>query len=709
MSIGQPLPRAEAPLKVTGRARYAADHFAENMLYAAYVHAPVAAGRVTQIDATAALAAPGVARVLTPADMPRFGRQGPPSALTELPMQDDTIRFEGQPVAVVLAETLEQALHAATLVRVRVDAPRFTSVPEAPVVALEPDTDYGLGHGLFRKGDVEPALARAKHIVRAAYSQPSRHHNAIEPSATLAAWSGGRIELHDATQHARNIEGVLTTIFALPPHGVRVLAPHTGGGFGSKGYVWPHEIIAAAAAKVVGRPVKLVMTRADMYANVGYQPATRQQLVLAADADGHLLAVTHDSTNVTAIDDDYVEFATASTRSGYAVPAMRLSQNVQRANINVPTPMRAPHEGPGSWALESAMDELAHAVGLDPLDLRLRNFAATDPGTGKPWSSNKLKEAYETGAQLFGWRGRPRQPVRDGDWLVGTGMAGCGMATFRFPAQARVRLRADGTAIVETSTHDIGTGTYTIFPQIAADVLGIDAAAVTLKAGDTDLPPAGPVYGSSSTMGTGSAVKDAAERVKAELARLTNRPPGTSIADAMRRAGRDEIVADGAFTLPGNAFFDDSGQATPYAIRTFGAVFVEVAVDPELGLLRLRRVVGSYSAGRIINPRTARSQMTGGIIWGWGMAAMEASLHEPRLGRWLSKNLSGVAIPVNADIPDITIHFVDEFDPHASPLGAKGIGELGATGVAAAVANAVFHATGKRIRDLPILPAALVS
>lgn len=488
---------------------------------------------------------------------------------------------------------------------------------------------------------------------------------------------------------------MLAAVFKLPPENVRVLAPHTGGGFGCKGYVWPHELIAAAAAKVVGRPVKLVMTRADMYANVGYQPETHQQIMLAADADGHLLAVAHDSTNITAIDQDYVEFSTAATRGAYAAPAMRLSQNVRRVNVNIPTPMRAAHEGRGMWALESAMDELAHALGLDPLELRLRNFAEVDPVSGKPWSSNKLRQAYHEGARLFDWWERSRAPVRDGDWILGTGMAACAMSTFRFPAQARVRLRADGSAVVETSTHDIGTGTYTIFPQIAADVRGIDPARVALRAGDTDLPPAGPVYGSSSTMGTGAAVMQAAERARAELGRLTNRPPGESIGDAMRRAGRGEIVADGAFVLPGNAFFDDSGHATPYAMRTFGAIFVEVAVDPELGLMRLRRVVGSYSAGRIINPRTARSQMTGGIIWGWGMAAMEASLHEPRLGRWLSKNLSGVAVPVNSDIPDITIHFVDEFDPHASPLGARGIGELGATGVAAAVGNAVFHATGR--------------
>jgi xanthine dehydrogenase YagR molybdenum-binding subunit len=356
---------------------------------------------------------------------------------------------------------------------------------------------------------------------------------------------------------------------------------------------------------------------------------------------------------------------------------------------------------------------------MDPLDLRLANYAESDPSNGAPWSSKKLREAYEDGARLFGWRDRPRKPQRDGDWLIGHGMASCLMGTFRFPAQAQVRLRRDGTAVVESGTQDIGTGVTTIVPQIAAGVLGIPASRIDLKLGDTTLPEAGPTYGSSSTMGVGAAVIAAAEDVRAKLATLANlphgeatmangritrggAPEGPSIAEIMDQAGESEIVGTGAF--------DPSKLGSGYSMRTFGAVFVEVAVDPDLGLLRLRRVVGSYSAGRIVNPRTARAQMLGGIVWGWGMAAMEQSVFETSLGRFLSKNLAGVAIPVNADIPsDITIHFVDEVDEKASPIGGRGIGELGATGVAAAVANAVFHATGKRIRDLPITPEKLVA
>jgi len=364
------------------------------------------------------------------------------------------------------------------------------------------------------------------------------------------------------------------------------------------------------------------------------------------------------------------------------------------------------------------MDELAHRLGMDPLDLRLTSDAGKDPLTGKPWSSKKLREAYEAGAKAFGWRGRPKGPVRDGNWLVGRGMAACTMASFRFPATARVRLARDGKLTVESNFHDIGTGALTVIPQIASDVLGLDLSKVSCRNGDTVLPPAGPTSGSSTTMCTGSAVLEAARNLRGKLGQRAGIPAdqvslaegrvgGRPLAEIM---GSDaELVAEGAFGLAGKAEFDAEGGTTPYAIRTFGAVFVEVGVDPELGLLRLRRFVGSYSAGRIINPRTARAQMIGGMIWGWGMAAMEVSVHDQQLGRWLSKNLAGVAIPTNADIPaDLTVLFTDEFDAQASPLGAKGIGELGATGVAPAVANAVFDATGKRIRELPILPSRLV-
>ena len=727
MSIGEPLPRIDGPIKVTGAARYTADLRAPNMLHGAFVTATIPAGKVLAIDHNDALAELGVVRVLTHEDMlpPKTSVAGPPFAHSFLPLQVDEIRHEGQPIALVLGETLEAAEAGARRVHVRY-APTTAQSPAVPIWselergAVAPkNTGYFFFEPEFTKGNADQNLAGAKNRMEAVYSQPSRHHNPMEPSAVLALWEGDALKIYASTQHVFAVQAGLAALFGIPPGRVRVISKHTGGAFGVKGLIWPQEALAAIAAKIVERPVRIVLSRANMYSFLGYQPRIVQKMGLGADERGTLAAVTHDVVNLTSVTDDFIEFATEASKSLYATPSMRLRQRAERAHVAMPTAMRAPVEGPGLWALESAMDELAVDLGVDPLNLRLANYADADPATGAPWSSKKLREAYEEGARLFGWRERPRAPQHDGDWIIGHGMASCLMGTFRFASRARVTLRRDGTAVIETGTQDIGTGTLTIFPQIAAGVLGVPSSSIELKMGDTTLPEAGPTYGSSSTMGVGAAVLAAAQDVRGQLARLANLSPGEAamadgrigragategipIADVMGEAGESEIVGTGTF--------DPTRHAADYSMRTFGAVFVEVGVDPELGLLRLRRVVGSYSVGRIINPRTARAQLVGGIVWGWGMAAMEQSAFDASLGRFLSKNLAGVAIPVNADIPtNITVHFVDELDEKASPIGGKGIGELGATGVAAAVANAVFHATGKRIRDLPITPEKLVA
>ena len=732
--IGESLRRPDGPDKLRGRARYAADQKVERLLYGVYVPASIAAGTVAGIDGAKALAQRGVVRVLTVADMPRMKiASALPAASSFMPMQSAEVRYQGQPVAIVLAETLEAAEHAAGLVNVRYtpsafDAPDMDGTRSPPRATLvDKKAPYLAGEEPeFRKDNVEEALAASARRLNATYAQPSRHNNPMEPSATLAVWQGESLTLYDAVQHGYSVQTVVSQVFGIRPDQVRVVCPHTGGGFGAKGYVWPHQLLTAAAARIIGRPVKIVLSRADMYANVGFQPRMVQQVALGAEASGKLTALRQDVAHVTATSDDFVEAASAGGKSMYSVPAIHTLQRVERCHINMPTAMRAPVEGPATWALNSALDELALAAGLDPLDIRLLNYAETSPADGRPWSSKKLREAYELGAQRFGWRDRATLPKRDGHWRIGRGMADCTMGTFRMASKAEVRLKADGSASVEAGFHDIGSGTMTVMPQIAANVLGLSIDKVTCLMGDTRLPRAGPTYGSSSTLSGGSAVHLAASDARAKLARLAGMDadavemkngrismPGQaerSIGDVMRAAGVFEIVGSGDWApAPGLEFEGDGGKG-PYAMKTFGAVFVEVAVDPELGLLRLRRVVGAYSAGRIVNPLTARAQMTGGIIWGWGMAAMEQSRHEPRLGRWEAKNLSNIALPVNADIPGaIEIIFVDEFDKHASRIGAKGIGELGATGVAAAVASAVHDAIGLRIRELPITPEKLLA
>jgi xanthine dehydrogenase YagR molybdenum-binding subunit len=634
--------------------------------------------------------------VLTAEDMPAFPRLEPPSAVTVMPFTGDEIRYEGQPVALVLAESVEAAEAARPAVAVdceRADPVLLGAGRREPAQGENP---------VFDKGDVDAARARAAVRVEQTYRQPARHHNAMETSGTVARWDGDRLTLWDAVQAGSTVLPVVGRALGVDAGSIRVVARHTGGGFGGKGFVWPHEILAAAAARVAGRPVKLHLRRSDQFSSVGYQPWMEQTVRLAADADGVLLGVEHESVNNAGLVDTHVEPATEASRSLYAAPSIRLSLLVERVSLNVPTPMRAPVEGPGLWALESAMNELADAVGVDPLDLRLRNFADVSPADGRPWSSNRLREAYEEGARRYGWRDRHRRPREDGPWRIGHGMATCSMGSFRFPGAARVRLSRDGL-VVEANVHDIGTGAQTALAQIAAEELGVPLDRVETRWGDTDLPRTGPTYGSSTTMGTGSAVASAARDVAKQLADrgLTGDDPFAAVAGA----DLDELVGEGTFALPGGAQFNGDGEGTPHAIRTWGAIFVEVGVDPDFGLLRLRRAVGAYSAGRIINPLTARAQMTGAIIWGWGKATMEESDQEPVHGRWLAKNLSNVAVPVNADVPsDLDVSFVEEFDESASLIGARGIGELGATGVDAAVAAAVHDAVGVRVRDLPILP-----
>jgi xanthine dehydrogenase YagR molybdenum-binding subunit len=696
--IGTELVRPDGRAKLTGTAQYSADDSTARLVHAALVTATVPRGRVAELDTAQAAAAPGVTAILTSADLPRLATPPvPPLAHSLIPMQDDTVHYEGQPVALVAAATREQAQHAARLVR-----PRYADVQPATVFgsgeAVVPAGTYNLAEPDVDIGDVEARLGEADVVVAETYRTADRHHNPIEPSATLAWWDGDQLTVHDSAQGISVVRMVLAAAFELPADHVHVHCPFVGGGFGCKGFVHPHQLLAAAAARVLGRPVQLVLTRAQMFTACGHQPATRQTVRLGATRDGRLTAVEHTSVSAAARADDYAEFATAGTRWLYATPALRARTRIERLDRPQPTAMRAPHEGPGMFAVESAMDELAHQLGIDPVALRLRNEPDTDPVTGEPFSSRPLRQCLREGARRFGWDTRPPQPrsMPDGTDLLGWGMAVATMDTFRFPSSARVRAEAGGRVVVETGTQEIGTGQPGVLALVAADVLGVAPETVEVRFGDTSLPEAGMTAGSSSTMGAGSAVHAAATELRDKLATLGHGTPA------------DLLDATGLTSLDAEARWDPTESGAGLSMHTYGAVFTEVRVDADLGLVRMTRCVGVYGAGRIINPLTARSQMIGGITWGLGQALLERSVFEPSLGRFLSKNLAGYVIPGNADIGHIDVSFVDDHDPHASPLGAKGIGELGAVGVSAAIANAVFHATGRRVRDLPITIEALL-
>lgn len=565
-------------------------------------------------------------------------------------------------------------------------------------------------------------LAAAHTTVERVYTTAARHHLPMEPSATLAGWHDGELIVYDATQAVFNVREVLAGTLDLPAEKIRVITDFTGGGFGCKGFVWPHEIIAPMVARHIGGTVKLVLTRAQTFAAHGYQPATRQTVALGAGQDGGLTAVRHDSVSATATYAEYTEMAASGSLTMYASPAIATTHRVAPVSTVLPTPMRAPAEGLGMFALESAMDELAGELGIDPVELRLRNHAEHDPSTGKPFSSKRLRECYALGAELAGWADRPPAPrsVRDGDALIGYGMASSTMFSIGQPASARLTVRADGSVLIEAGTQEIGTGVYTIMPQVAAEVLGCSPGQVTLRLGDTTLPPTGGTYGSSTTGSVGSAVHAAARALAAKLASMAFAEGGAS-AEAVRLDGADVVLRGGPVDRVGlRELLDRSGtdavsadgewspSDSGHTAMTFGAIFAEVAVDELLPIPRVRRLIGVYSAGRIINALTARSQMIGGMTWGIGQALLEQSVPEPHLGRWVAKNLAGYLLPVNADVPDLSVSFVDEYDEHAGALGAKGIGELGAVGVSAAIANAVHHATGTRVRDLPITPEALL-
>ena len=706
--IGQPVSRVDGRQKVTGAATYAAEFDQPGQVYGVIVRSTVANGRIASMDSTAAQRASGVLAVLTHrnasrlAYRPHKGLPDPATGERLHVLQDDRVNHQGQPIALVIAETLEQANHAATLVRVTyADEAGITDISRVvPIEPTQQKTDQGETRPpQTRRGDPERALTTAEVKVEHTYVIPRENHNPIEMHATIAAWDGDRLTLWDKTQWVHNTADEIAAVFSIPEENIRVISPFVGGAFGSGLRTWPHVTLAALGARVTGRPVKVMLSRREMYYAVGYRPHTVQRVALGASRDGRLTAILHEGYQETSRYEEFSEALLNASRLLHSCPNVDTRHRLAPMNVHTPTYMRAPGEASGIFALESAMDELAVALNFDPVELRLRNEPEMDEFKKLPFSSRSTRECYRSAAERFGWNRRSPEPrsMRDGRWLIGWGMATATYPMNYAPATAMARLLPDGTAEVMSASSDMGPGTWTSMTQVAAEALGLPIERVKFTLGDTRLPRA-PIHGGSMTMASvGSAVQAACRKVREDA---IARGGANDLVDAMRRIAQPiEAMAD---VKPGD-------ESRRFSMHAFGAVFVEVAVDPDLGETRVRRIVGAYGAGRIVNPKTSRSQCVGGMIGGIGMALMEHSVVDARNGRVPNANFAEYAVPVHADAPPLMdVIFVEEHDPHVNPLGVKGVGEIAMVGVAPAIASAIFHATGKRIRELPITPEKLL-
>lgn len=727
-NIGQPLTRREGVLKVTGQARYAADNHPKGMLHAVMAVSSIARGRVTSLDVQAAKDHPGVVEVMTPANRPALAED--PDAKTNPFMfrldvlQNDQVRYANQPIAVVIAETLEAATEGAALL-----SPGYDALPaRIGLDAGESFVPQAVGVGKpseLRRGDVDAGLAAASKQVDATYETAAQYHNAMEPHAIVAAWDGDALSIDTPSQGLAMAQGRIAGLFGISPDRIHIRSPYLGGGFGSKGFMSGPQVLGILAARLVGKPVKLVLRREHMYGPVGHRAPTRQRLRIGADDGGRLTALAHHARTVSSSFDDFFEPAADASHTLYASPAIATAHDAVRVDTGTPLFMRAPGEATGSIALESAIDEMAWACGMDPLAFRLKNYAEVEPISGKPFSSKALRECYAQGAERFGWSKRrpaPRQWRDEAGLLVGWGMGTATFPALMFQGEARAVVRSDGSGVMETGAHDMGQGAWTALAQIAADGLGLEPERLEFRSGTSDLPDAGIAGGSSHTATAGMAIHNAGAAVIAKLADLATgdeRSPlfGAGNAGVVARAGRlfrrdDESRSESYADILGRAGLaeidargqgaaDPAAQST-YAMHAHGAVFAEVRVDPDLGQIRVTRMVGAFAAGRVINPRLVRSQIFGGMIWGMSFALHEQAITDRRSGRILNANLAEYHVPVNADAPAMEALMVDEHDRHVNALGIKGVGEIGITGSAGAVVNAVWHATGVRVRRFPI-------
>lgn len=709
--IGQPLARIDGRLKVTGRATYAAEFPRPKLACGALIQSTIGNGSVVNIDLSVAKSAPGVIGILTRENAPRFKpypddltKNGAPGE-SRVPLQDEDVYWVGQHLGVVVAETFEQATHAASLVRVQYQAkPPLVSLAGANPV--QPEKFIGRERLQAKRGDVDGALATASHRVDVAYSTPIENHNPIETTSTTVEWEASdRLLIHESTRGIKQLQKIVANALGLSRENVRIVCKFVGGAFGSKGFQWSHTLLAAAASKLVQRPVKLTFTRPQMFDSAGQRARTEQRFSIGSDKDGKLAALRHATTTHCSPVSEYTEPCGNMSRMLYSCPNVEVSHQLVRLNLTTPCPMRAPGEAPGVFALECALDELAHKVGIDPIDFRVRNYAEFNEYENKPWSNKKLRECYQRGAEKFGWSKRNKKPgamrAADGSQI------GFGMATAIYPAGqqkagATAILNKDGTVTVRSATHEIGTGTYTAMSQFASDTLGIPIEKVRFELGDSQFPDAPNNGGSWLTSSVAPAVMGACRDLKKKVVDFAGSWPNdsTQLANLLARAGQEQIQAE--FNSEPN-----KKEREKFSFFSYGAIFVEVNVDP-LGQVRVKRVVGVYDVGRMINPRLARSQIMGGMLFGFSMALMEGTIADEKTGRIVNPNLADYHVAVHADTPKFDIDFINEPDPHMADLGARGIGEIGIVGAPAAVANAVFNATGKRIRDLPITPDKLI-
>jgi xanthine dehydrogenase YagR molybdenum-binding subunit len=704
---GQPITRVDGRLKVTGKALYAADNPAPDLVYASLVASTVARGSVERIDPGAAVRHPDVLRVLTD-----FGG-------IKLPYDIRQVSCFGQPVAVVVATTMEAAMHGASLVEVRYRTePQLTNI-DAPQAESKPGTrtqDYA-------RGDADAALRTAPVTTDLRYSIERNNHNPMELPSTVASWDGDRVTVWDKVQSISSARQAYADALGIPKEQVRVISPFVGGAFGSAGTTWPHQLLAAFAARQMRRPVKLVLSRKQMYSGIGYRPTSRQRLAIGADRSGNITAIVHEGRTETSRYNSYEDNLMTGPRFLYGAPNMRSTYRIVPLDINPPTFMRGPGATTGAFALECAMDDLASRLGVDPIELRLRNEPDRDLSENLPFSTRRLVDCFRQGANTFGWSRRNPTPraTRDGNQLIGIGMAAAGYHTSRSQCAALARINADGTADVQSGTSDMGPGTYTSMTQVAADALGISMSRVRFALGDSMFPEAPSHSGSRTMASVGSSVLTVATMLRDRFVRTAVVDPGSPLnglrpedvwvadgrmfhaAEPARGEGYQDLLRRRGWpSLDAQQTWSPDNADQRFSMFAYGSVFAEVAVDELLGVVRIRRVYGCYDAGRIINPKLAHSQAIGGMVGGIGMALLEGTHLDHRDGRIVNANMSDYFVPVNADVPVLDAAFLPAEDTIADPLGVKGLGELVIVAVPAAIANAVFNASGRRVTDLPI-------